>query len=213
MSVSAEKVQQQQDLLTVYLPDTRGVTISRYGKGNLKLGPDVYSYSKLAELTCPGSTPECRSICYAKRIEGPLLEIYEINTNALVVPPPPKGAKWLRLHVSGDFDSVGYICQWIHIVNINPDIQFWAYTRSWRVPNLLQHLELLRTQKNIQLFASMDESVIGEPPEGWRKAWIKGDSRIKKGLVCPEERGKVDNCQTCGYCFKSIPGDVIFVKH
>lgn len=70
--------------LTVYLPDTRGVQLSRYGMGNLKIGLGVFTYSKLPgspveiaigactsdqfasfnnQGTCPGSTPECRAIC------------------------------------------------------------------------------------------------------------------------------------------------------
>lgn len=36
--------------LTVYIPDTRGVVLSRYGLGNLKIGPGVHTYSRL-----PGS--------------------------------------------------------------------------------------------------------------------------------------------------------------
>lgn len=37
--------------LTVYLPDTRGVVVSPFGRGNLKIGPGVYTYSRL-----PGSS-------------------------------------------------------------------------------------------------------------------------------------------------------------
>lgn len=80
--------------LTVYIPDTRGVTISRFGKGNAKIGMDgVYTYSRLPghpaaralglssnpdsgavylnatwlRGTCPGATAECQAICYAAR--------------------------------------------------------------------------------------------------------------------------------------------------
>ena len=33
--------------LVVYLPDTRGVQLSRYGRGNLKIGARVFTYSRL----------------------------------------------------------------------------------------------------------------------------------------------------------------------
>jgi hypothetical protein len=36
--------------LIVYLPDTRGTTISQFGSGNLKIGPNVFTYSRLPGL-------------------------------------------------------------------------------------------------------------------------------------------------------------------
>lgn len=62
-----------------------GVVVSPFGRGNLKIGSGVYTYSRLPghpsrpalgtapELyleqrgTCPGSSPECEAICYASR--------------------------------------------------------------------------------------------------------------------------------------------------
>jgi len=199
--------------IEVYLPDTRGVTISRYGRGNLKIGPNVFTYSKVAEESCPGSTPWCRENCYAKRIRAPVSTLYMENTDAgAQVPDLPEGSKLVRIHVSGDFDSPQYVQRWIEIVIQNPSVTFWAYTRSWRIAELLPHLERLRELPNVQLFASMDESTIDEPPHDWRCAWIEGDLRAD-GLICPEERRKVENCEACGHCFKPKTQDVIFLKH
>lgn len=179
--------------LEVFLPDTRGVEISRYGYGNLKIGLGVFTYSRLAgspaqnsyhahggrivQGTCPGSTDECEAICYAKRIEGPVRDIYVINSERNDVPPIPEPCKILRIHVSGDFDSAAYIRNWIQRLTERPDVTAWAYTRSWRVKQLLPFLEELRALPNMQLFASMDESHTDVPPEGWRRAWIDGDPR------------------------------------
>lgn len=234
--------------LVVYLPDTRAVVISPYGKGNLKLGQGVYTYSRVAGNpwlpgntsfgTCPGSTPECEMICYAKRITGVVYDQYVKNSIASEVPPIPEDAKLIRIHVSGDFDSILYIVNW-HLRLLNrPDVTVWAYTRSWRVPELLPALELFRTLPNLQLFASMDVSAKEMPPAGWRIAWIDGDPRAgvpvgleahspaswhgfqllrtetdTKTLICPEETKSVANCEECGYCFDGKRNDVTFLRH
>lgn len=218
-TVGEEKIQANKAKLEIRLPDTRGVTISRWGAGNLKIGLGVITYSKLAVKTCPGRSVWCDKECYAQRIHGVVEEfVYKINTEAGAdVPDLPEDAKICRPHVSGDFDSVAYIDRWIYIVRGRPNVQFWAYTRSWNVPELLPALEVLRGLPNMQLFASMDESTAQVPPEGWRVAWIEGDPRIpaKTSLVCPEERKKVANCEQCGYCLKApkVLRDVIFLKH
>lgn len=190
--------------LTIYLPDTRGVEISRYGRGNLKLGPRVFTYSRPAGNptrrhisamgldtlattlgTCPGSTDECEAICYAKRIQGPVFDLYTQNMRD-DVPELPVECELLRLHVSGDFDTVAYIENWITQLQRRPDVVTWAYTRSWRVPELVSALECLRALPNMQLFASMDPSCEDSPPTGWRRAWI--DRTWDSAILHPERK-------------------------
>lgn len=36
----------------------------------------------------------------------------------------------IRIHASGDFYSLGYMLTWFGIAGLNPDIQFYAYTKS-----------------------------------------------------------------------------------
>ena len=211
--------------VAIYLPDKRGVDISRYGLDNDKIGKGVYTYSRLAIRTCPGSSTGCRKFCYAQRISGPVREVHLVNTLVDDVPPIPAEAKLLRLHVDGDLGcekedpnwlarSLTYIENWITRLTERPDVTAWAYTRSWNVPELLPALERLRALPNVQLFASMDTSMTELPPEGWRIAWIEGDERIgTTGLVCPEELGTKRDCVDCGYCFKGKKGNVIFKKH
>lgn len=225
--------------LTVYIPDTRGVEISRFGRGNRKIGMSVYTYSRLpgADGTCPGSTPECEAICYAKRIGGVVRDGYVTNSATEDVPEIPEDARLIRLHVSGDFTSRDYIDGWTAQFQKRPDVTCWAYTRSWRVPHLLPALERLRALPNVQLFASMDESTPELPPEGWRRAWIDGDARAgtpllmhahgndvlsqhnlvtfdgKRSYVCPEETKRKQDCERCRYCFDGQRGDVTFLRH
>lgn len=239
--------------VVVMLPDMRGVLFHPYGIGNYKVGMGVYTYSRLAGNpalrtdggrvqfnpggTCPGSSPECESICYAKRIGEPLLTVYKANSATAEVPPIPAECRILRIHVSGDFDSVAYVKNWVGRLTERPDVTCWAYTRSWRVAELLPHLEVLRALPNVQLFASMDESVPELPPEGWRRAWIDGDTRAgepvkmyahgdvvvsqhnfvtvdgARSYICPEETGRRRDCLQCGYCFEGRKNDVTFLRH
>lgn len=152
------------------------------------------------------------------------------------VPPIPDDAKILRLHISGDFDTFDYVQNWIDRITERPDVTMWVYTRSWRVPELLPALERLRALPNVQMFASMDESIPEMPPSGWRRAWIDGDVRggtpqevaahaedpVTHNLitvdgtpsyVCPEETKRVANCEACGYCFRGTKNDVTFLRH
>lgn len=225
--------------LTIYLPDTKDMEISSYGFGNLKLGAGVFTYSRLAggDATCPGATNECEAICYTKRITGVVKDTYAQNSATDDVPPIPAEAKLLRIHVSGDFDTREYINNWFGRLLERPDVTAWAYTRSWRVPELLPSLEVLRTLPNVQLFASMDPSCKELPPEGWRRAWIVRDGpkdgfpvedrlvfadsddnmvNVDDGTpsyVCPEETGRKRDCVACGYCFEGQKHDVSFREH
>jgi hypothetical protein len=223
------------DEKTVYLPDTRGVVFSRWGKGNSKLGPDVYTYSRApgkAGGTCPGATGECELICYAKRVRGPVRDVWELNSLTEELPDTlPPGAKIIRIHVSGDFSTQEYICNWVYLVRRYPDVRFFGYTRSWRVDDLYGWLLVLRNEPNVQLFASVDKSMQWPdkmPDAGWRRAWLEDDPRINavlaKGhnmvaedgtpaLVCPEETGRKPNCQACRYCIDGKRNDVVFLIH
>lgn len=191
--------------LVVFIPDTRGVVLSRFGRGNLKIGPNVYTYSRnpgmaglrrLGDLfeghstqestkwgnggTCPGATEECQRICYARRPvqeDGAVAQMWAENSATSDVPEIPEDAQILRLHISGDFDTPEYIMNWVERLKARPDVTCWAYTRSWRCESLLEFLEQLRALPNVQLFASMDVSTPELPPAGWRRAWIDGDPR------------------------------------
>lgn len=189
--------------LVVYLPDTRGVTVSRFGFGNLKIGRDVHTYSRLpghpaapalgmparpdwryedVQGTCPGASKECQAICYAARPvteKGVVYEMWKRNSLVETVPEElPPGCTHLRLHISGDFTSTPYIDGWTALLARAPHVRVWAYTRSWRVAALLPALDALRALPNVQLFASMDSSTVDLPPAGWRIAWIAGDQRL-----------------------------------
>ena len=191
------------------------------GKGNAKIGKNVYTFSTTPGLpetggTCPGASEWCIAHCYAARLTRYPSAAARWAENAIAVdgggmPEIPAKAKSYRVHVAGDFDSVEYIDAWAALAASRPDVQFWAYTRSWRVAALVPALDALRALPNMQVFASVDPS-IEERPEGWRVAFIDDDSRYS-GFQCPEQTGDKASCEACGYCFRGQRGNVRFKTH
>jgi hypothetical protein len=112
-----------------------------------------------------------------------------------------KSFKIIRLHEEGDFYSASYILKWISVVERFPEISFYAYTRSWRLPELLPYLEKLRELPNFMLIASTDEYT-GPPPEGWKEAGINFCYR-KPNILCPSYKIDSLTCDKCGICFKT----------
>ncbi len=214
-----------EEAMTVHLIEDRRAGVSPWGLGNSKLGPGVYTYSKLPGLpcdggSCPGATPYCRDLCYVQRmlLDPFLCLLYSANSQrGDELPPLPEGELLVRGHISGDFDTEAYIRAWFALAQAREECLFWFYTRSWRVPELLPWLEALRQLPNVQLIASVDPEC-EMPPEGWRRAWFDTDERAPRSGVaptvpCPEEVGKLPNCEACGYCFRKTRGDVVFIAH
>lgn len=52
------------------------------------------------------------------------------NMIKLIQDSLPDGAQTVRIHVSGDFFSQAYFDAWVDVCTSNPDIEFYAYTKS-----------------------------------------------------------------------------------
>jgi len=166
--------------------------------------------------TCVGLTPWCFRYCYARGGNHPLpivrrareenlkltlrSDFCNIMVNALEK-LKEKGYRIIRLHEEGDFYSIDYIGKWINVCESFPDMLFYAYTRAWRIPSLLPHLEKLRELPNFVLIASTDEYT-GPPPEGWKEAGINFTYR-KPSVLCPSYKIDDLTCDKCGICFKT----------
>lgn len=187
------------------------------------------SFNLPAHASCPGASDWCKSHCYASKgryVFGTVRKMYKRNLRAvkegkstfsrLVAEIPKEGV--FRIHSSGDFFSVNYIQMWIDICKSKSDIKFWGYTRSWIIPELRDKLEELRSLSNVEIFASIDPTVLQIPPKGWRVASVEGDDRYT-GITCPEQLAKKKGlnvpCTKCKFCFdKNRKGrNVIFLEH
>jgi hypothetical protein len=208
--------------------------------GNEKLGNHVYVFSLPAIVTCPGRSNLCEKMCYAcrrnTRFSAPSVQdhywrnwemsqrhdFHEIAAQALLRCRHPL----FRLHVSGDFYNEGYAWKWLQVVKTCPHVTFWAYTRSWTEPAILEVLNELADQPNFFMWFSADKEM--QRPKRLhprvRRAYmmvehddVPGDvdlyfrthglreqvvKRVGDTLVCPAENGVTHTkCNRCKICF------------
>lgn len=90
------------------------------------------------------------------RYEENVIEMTDLIKNSI-----PRPADIIRVHVGGDFFKKEYMEAWFHTAKMNKDIQFYAYTKSVRWMQELEHLR----PKNFSMNASRggkEDSIIDE---------------------------------------------------
>ena len=127
-----------------------------------------------------------------------------------------------RIHWDGDFYSVAYAKAWAQVIRANPDITFWAYTRSFvgrvnvvpvlaGIPNLALYLSAdVHNAAAARRVADAHPSVrIAWCGATWDEARTVADTVGElPGVRCPENTRKVPlvsddgrgACDTCGLC-------------
>jgi len=134
-------------------------------EGNEKTS--CYSFDLPAKITCPGATEACKKACYAFKLAQVYANVgrkytrnYEFAQSAefvrYMIRNIPHGCEF-RIHVSGDFFNSAYILDWIAIVSKRPDVTFYTYTRSWRIPKLWTALRMLAEERNVNVNLSVDK--------------------------------------------------------
>ena len=215
------------------------------------------------EASCPDATEFCTG-CYATRIERnfpfaarlvtsnlevlkacgnnvsamvtllrPIIEIFKAD----VVKAEKKnlaGDRVYRIHWDGDFYSRPYAAAWATVARENPDVAFWAYTRSFRSVNVI---DILASVPNITVYLSTDrdnwedaKDAADANPDVWfafcAKTWEETEALARKvtgrnAPRCPEQTGKVPMvnakgvgaCVTCGMCIFGRNNVRFAVKH
>jgi len=216
---------------------------------NTKLGL-IYNVSLPAIETCNGMTESCAGEdgkCYVLKLykRYPNVEISHktqlanvnealANGDILELPNKVKNTDIFRLHVSGDFFSPQYAYAWFKLITDNPTIEFFAYTRSWRIAEMIKPLHDIGELPNMKLLLSVDRDT-GYPDtaiwQGYRTAFMMvtdadadlvepdthivfRDSRyavlkqVNGCLVCPVENGASSihtTCRKCQWCFRKEP--------
>ena len=69
-----------------------------------------------------------------------------------------KKAELIRIHVSGDFFNQKYFNAWVSIAKLNPDILFYAYTKSLKYWLEYKEEPYSEIPSNLKLTASWDHS-------------------------------------------------------
>jgi hypothetical protein len=123
---------------------------SKLKKAQQLRGALVATFSMPAQVTCPFAG-ECKKFCYAKKgnycfktvkakheanrmasLEDNFTDLINLELLALRKQASKKGLSLvIRLHDTGDIYNVDYIKKWAQIISQNPDVEFYAYTKSW----------------------------------------------------------------------------------
>lgn len=186
-----------------------------------------------AGVSCPGMTQFCVSSegvkCYAANLENAYRSAGKLvasNYDALLslgddVPAMATalGAMvdgWraqsvklgadlvFRIHWDGDFYSVAYAKAWRKVIDQNPDVTFWAYTRSFTTN--VNVVPALYGAENLSLYLSVDrhnatraQTVLKRYPnvrvavcaETQSDARVIADKLERSAAPCPENVGKL----------------------
>lgn len=205
--------------------------------GNSKLGLLIHQWSIPAALAhiCVGATQLCIKLCYATRGHFKMPGVKNAlaaNFQSLLHPGfVSHTVAWIRanyvrnvrIHVSGDFHSASAVRKWQQIAKRNPNVRFFAYTRSWRKPAVLAELREFAKLHNVSLWFSCDQQT-GVPPriKHVRRAYMMRDDAdrpryavdlffrdksstvlkwVDDTLVCPSENGVTNTtCSQCQLC-------------
>ena len=183
---------------------------------NKKLGKAVYDFNLPPIESCPNSI-DCQDSCYAVNIYNryPSARKSWKDNFKLVVNDLPRfktlvnnqikkdGIYNVRIHSSGDFYNMDYLLAWVDIINNNPSIMFYAYTKAFKGFNDLP--------KNLNI---IDSYVTHNNEKYLNYGSYKYISKLRtkiKGIICPITIGKKLNCFECKYCFTKKK--VLFIEH
>lgn len=197
-------------------------------------------------FSCPGATAVCAAVCYAGKIEkvrkavanmmlanwqqlanANYAEMYalirEMISDFAAECDRKNGRKEFRIHWDGDFFSADYARAWAAVIREFPDVQFWAYTRSF--VDALNVVPILANIDNLSLYLSVDRENIESAKRIRREfpsvRWAflgESDASTKAemltlgnrpGAICPENVKRIPlitpkggACITCQLCVK-----------
>jgi len=198
--------------------------------------------------SCPGATSVCESVCYAGKLEkvykgvrenllhnwellrnADRMEMYSLLSDMIAdfkADCVKKDAPMLfRIHWDGDFFNDEYTQAWKLVIEEQPDIQFWVYTRVKSAALILKDIP------NLSLYFSADADNIKTAVDlklnnGVRMAYLAknfamGQETLKEiiskpGAKCPENAKRIplistngSACVSCGLCVYN-KADIVF---
>ena len=212
--------------MVVNAADTPRLLVS--GMNNRKIGSTVtigpwdgmaiYMLTLEERATCPRTCSMWRD-CYGNAMHrarrhrhGSDLEARLQREIAILARENPRGFV-VRLHILGDFYSVGYASLWIDMLDLHPELHVFGYTAR-SMEHDLPIAALIKAMNT----AFPDRCVIRwsqATPRPGGAAVVASDAPIAGAFVCPAETGKTDCCGTCGLCWAEATKDkaVLFLRH
>ena len=172
--------------------------------GNTKLKKSgIVSFNLIPIIHCP-LAGSCKAFCYATVGQQAFASGVKRRAAAFKATLSPtfvqdmhseiqrwkRKIKAIRVHDSGDFYSMDYLRNWLEIARLNPDVKFYAYTKS--LPFVHKAFELGLVPSNFRLIQSVGGLA---------------DSRIRKDLPHARIFGTLDELLNAGYADASETDD------
>lgn len=217
-------------------PDTprvsTGLRVLKEASSNSKLssgssrritrGPRFFRDKKLftltlpERLTCPANCQQWDN-CYGNNMHLahryiPGLELEEAIWDDLryLHKKHPEGVI-IRLHILGDFYSVGYVQFWRKKLHEFPNMGIYGYTHRRRSTDIGKHITHLVKDFKGRVSILRSDGRRGDPLP-LALTVKKGKEPRKNIVVCPEQTGKTESCLPCGLCFNGSTS-VQFLEH
>jgi hypothetical protein len=217
----------------------RKVTNLVNNKGNGSLIQNTFGLPAGKNYSCPSATSICEKVCYAgkleklyKAVKANLLHNWELLKDADRITMfdllsdmvadfkkdcVKRNAEMLfRIHWDGDFFNEEYTHAWRSVIEEQPDIQFWVYTRVKSAALILKDIP------NLSLYYSTDSENVDNAKvlsveHGIKLAYLAdtfamGKEQLlnlvnAKGVPCPENNKKIplidkggSACVKCSQC-------------
>lgn len=174
-------------------------------KGNHKMQAGFLIWNLPAQKTCIGSTEFCRKHCYAQKAERQYPAVIPSRQGNLdaskgkdfaremieLITKTAKGFKKFngrfRIHEAGDFYNQKYLNAWKEIARALPDIDFLAFTKSFK-------LDFSGAPRNLKVLMSIMPDTKAVPPKGFPLAYAGDCKRMRHAVECA---GSCDHCTVC----------------
>lgn len=115
----------------------------------------------------------------------------------------------IRLHVLGDFYSVGYVEMWGRALGLLSSLRIFGYT-AWHpgtpIGNAIREVRAKYPETFAMRFSD------GRPGYGMVTETVLRSDQKSDAIVCPAQTGKTDCCGTCALCW-STPKVIAFIQH
>lgn len=191
----------------------RKVTVGRWK------GFPIFTLTLEERATCPRT---CRQwgTCYGNSMHlsrrhrhGPELELFLAIELAVLQSKHPKGFV-VRLHVLGDFYSVGYVNKWAVWLDMFPALHVFGYTARLPVTDIGGAIYRLASQQweRFAIRWSMPASSFDATMQR-RALVVKPNEELPSGaFACPAQSKHEKCCANCGACWQSNKS-VAFREH
>ena len=171
---------------------------SKLKETSKKLGLKIFNFSipayksKSGKVVCPFAE-SCVKYCYAQKgnykrfpkvaegMEERFLISKSLNFVALMdIEINKKKADAVRIHDSGDFYNNEYIEKWVNIAMLNPNVNFYAYTKS--IP-LFKGRNLPKNMDVIFSFGSKKDELIDVNNDRHARIFNNETELLKQGYI------------------------------